>query len=151
MNAETTTFEALLERDGELMWRTSGRSMRPLIKTGRDLVIISAPAGRLKKYDVAFYKTGGTYILHRILKVKENGYTAAGDNNYFKENIAEKQILGVMTGLVRRGKKVDLGGFPYRAYVMTWGGRYGLRCAVTAPYRYLRRFAARIYHKIKGE
>ena len=146
-------IEQYLSTHDSLVYSNKGVSMLPMLRQGRDLMIVrrKREGERLKKYDVAFYKTGGTYILHRILKVKENGYTAAGDNNYFKENIAEKQILGVMTGLVRRGKKVDLGGFPYRAYVMTWGGRYGLRCAVTAPYRYLRRFAARIYHKIKGE
>ena len=151
MDKETKSFESVLADSGVLMWRTSGRSMRPLIKTGRDLVIIEPPKGRPGKYDVAFYKTGGTYILHRILKVKEDGYITAGDNNYFRENIKEDQMLGVMTGLVRRGKKVDLNGLPYRAYVLLWGGRYGLRRAVTAPYRYLRRFAAKLFHKVKGE
>ena len=60
--------------------------MMPLIKQDRDLLIIEPVHGRLKKYDVPLYKRdNGQYVLHRILKVREQGYVICGDNRWAKE------------------------------------------------------------------
>lgn len=150
MDTEIYTFEDLLERDGQIFYRTSGNSMRPLIKTGRDLVIISRKNGRLKKYDVGFYRSGGKYILHRVLSVCDGHYITAGDNNNFKEKVAEADMLGVMTGIKRSGKDVPLGTL-YRLYVRLWGGNYALRRVIQRPYRKLRSAAGRLYRKIRGK
>ena len=51
----------------------NGGSMLPLIVQGRDSVYIKKPEGRLKKYDIAFFKRdSGECILHRVIKVKKN-------------------------------------------------------------------------------
>ena len=43
----------------------NGISMEPLIHQGRDAVFIKKPEGRLKKYDIAFFKReNGEYVLH---------------------------------------------------------------------------------------
>ena len=84
-------FEEELEKSGKLVYTTVGVSMRPLIKQDRDISIISKPNGRLKKFDVALYKRpNGQYVLHRVVKVLENGYVILGDNCVSKEyNIKE--------------------------------------------------------------
>jgi signal peptidase I len=70
-----TRFEDVIERDGKLVYTNVGDSMRPLIRQGKDLIIIEKQQGRLKKYDVPLYKRdSGQYVLHRILKVRENDY-----------------------------------------------------------------------------
>lgn len=150
MEEKKTTFEELLAKDGSFMWRTSGVSMLPLIKTGRDAVVISAVKRPLEKNDVAFFRANGVYVLHRVVRTTENGCVTAGDNNTFSENVAENQILGVMTGLVRRGKNVRLDGPRYKAYVFFWGGRFGLRRVILTPFRALRKRAAKLYRKLKG-
>ena len=55
MNAPSR-FEELLQRDGVLIYKTRGVSMRPMLKQDRDLVIIRPVEGRLKKYDIPLYR-----------------------------------------------------------------------------------------------
>ena len=122
------SFEEELERSGKLVYRNAGVSMRPLIKQDRDIIIISKPEGRLKKYDVPLYKRGDQYVLHRVVKVCEDSYVILGDNCLRKEyGIKEEQILGVLTSLVRNGKEVDLNGFGYRFYSRAWYFLYPVR------------------------
>ena len=64
------TFEEIIERDGMLIYTNKGDSMMPLIKEGRDLLVIEKTNGRLKRFDVPLYKRDtGQYVLHRIIKV----------------------------------------------------------------------------------
>ena len=83
MSAERT-LEEMLRRDGFLVYKTRGVSMRPLLKENRDLVTIRPFDGRLKKYDVPLYRRrGNRYTLHRIIAVRENDYVIRGDNTAF--------------------------------------------------------------------
>ena len=91
-----TRFEDIIERDGRLGYTNIGDSMCPLIRQDRDILIIEKPQGKLKKYDVPLYKRdNGQYVLHRILKVRENDYVICGDNRYGKEY--GKQLALFMT------------------------------------------------------
>ena len=62
------TFESLLERDGKLVYKTRGISMLPMLHENRDLVVIERADKRLKPGDVALYRRGGQYVLHRVLE-----------------------------------------------------------------------------------
>ena len=123
----TTTFEELLARDGRLVYKTKGTSMEPMLRQNRDLVVIEVPASRLKKDDIALYRRGENYVLHRVIDVKEDRYLIRGDNTYTLENVPDRAVLGVLTGFVRKGKQhfVDEGG--YRRYVCFWNVIYPLR------------------------
>ena len=135
------SFEEELERSGKLVYATVGTSMNPLIKQDRDLSIIEKPKGRLKKYDVAFYKRpNGQYVLHRVVKVLDDGYVILGDNCVNKEfNIKETQILGVLVSLVRNGKEVDLNSFGYKLYVRARYAHYPVRVIIFRTKRFLRK------------
>ena len=135
------SFEEELERSGKLVYTTVGTSMNPLIKQDRDLSIIEKPKGRLKKYDVAFYKRpNGQYVLHRVVKVLDDGYVILGDNCVNKEfNIKESQILGVLVSLVRNGKEVDLNSFGYKLYVRARYAHYPVRVIIFRTKRFLRK------------
>ncbi len=113
------TFEEELETHGGFIFTNEGNSMQPLIRPGRDVLEITArPDGRLKKYDIVLYRQEGRYILHRILRVREKDYVIAGDNNSFLEyGVTDSQIIGVLSGLTRDGKRVELSGWKYRAYL----------------------------------
>ena len=135
------SFEEELERCGKLVYTTVGTSMNPMIKQDRDLSIIEKPKGRLKKYDVAFYKRpNGQYVLHRVVKVLDDGYVILGDNCVNKEfNIKETQILGVLVSLVRNGKEVDLNSFGYKIYVRARYAHYPVRVIIFRTKRFLRK------------
>ena len=66
------TFEQILERDGKLVYKTRGISMLPLLRQDRDLVVIEKKNNEpLKRFDVALYKRGEKYVLHRVINVKD--------------------------------------------------------------------------------
>lgn len=68
-----STFEEEIAHNGFLLYRNVGDSMLPLIRQGKDLLLIARkPQGRLNKYDVPLYRRdSGQYVLHRILKVRK--------------------------------------------------------------------------------
>ena len=117
-----SSFEEQLRENGKLIYTNRGNSMMPLIKEGRDLLIIEPVYGRLKKYDVPLYRRdSGQYVLHRILKVRAHDYVICGDNRYTKETgITDRHILGVLTGMIRNGKTVSVTDRKYRLYVHLW-------------------------------
>lgn len=125
----TIGFEEILKRDGVLVYRTQGVSMRPMLKQNRDLVTIRPISGRLKKYDVPLYrKQGGGYLLHRIIAVTENGYVIRGDNTYKKElDVTDNDIVGVLTAFKRKGKDYTVESKGYRLYARVWNFIYPLR------------------------
>ena len=54
--------------------RSWGVSMLLMLHQNRDIVVIVPPEGRLKKYDVALYKRGSSYIFHRIIGIQNEEY-----------------------------------------------------------------------------
>jgi hypothetical protein len=127
-----TRFEDVIERDRRLVYTNVGDSMRPLIRQDRDILIIEKPYGRLKKYDVPLYKRdSGQYVLHRVLKVRENDYVICGDNRYNKEyGITDRHIIGVLTAVVRDGKEVPITDRRYRIYVHLWCDFFPIRALI---------------------
>ena len=121
-------IEDILQKEGCLVTTTAGVSMYPMLRNRRDTVVVRPAAGRLKKYDVALYKRGESYVLHRVVKVLPDGYVICGDNCLNREyNITEENILGVLTECYRGEKKLNLEGWPYRIYVRLWCAAYPLR------------------------
>lgn len=127
-----STFEDEINRRGKLIYTNYGDSMMPLLRQNKDLVIIEKVHGRLKKYDVPLYKRdSGQYVLHRILKVRENDYVICGDNRRNCEyGITDKHIIGVLTGIVRDGRTISVTDRKYRIYVHLWCDFFFVRSAV---------------------
>ncbi len=121
------TFEKLLQEDGRLVYRTRGVSMEPMLQQNRDLVVIEVPSSRLKKYDVALYRRGTNYVLHRVIGVKSDHYLIRGDNTYALETVPDSAVLGVLTAFQRKGKKYSVNDRGYRCYVRFWNAIYPLR------------------------
>ena len=122
-----TTFEEILSRDGRLIYKTRGVSMQPMLYQNRDLVIIETFEGRLKPYDVALYRRGRQYVLHRVLSLGDGVYYIRGDNTYTIETVPEGNVLGVLTGFVRKGKQHQVTELGYRFYSRFWHFIYPLR------------------------
>lgn len=150
------TFEEELERSGRLVYTNVGVSMRPLLREGRDIMVIDRLDREPLKYDaVLFIRPGivgrGRYILHRVLRVNGDGtYWIVGDNCTAGETVKRENIIGVMTA-VRRGKKTVRTDAPgYRLYVALWCAPYPLRFAVLKCSRVFRRYAGAALRRIKG-
>ncbi len=122
-----TVFESILARDGTLVYKTRGRSMEPMLRQDRDLVVIRVPSSCLKKYDVALYKRDGRCILHRVIGVKDGYYLIRGDNTYAIETVPESAVIGILTGFQRKGKEISVDNRFYRFYARFWHAIYPLR------------------------
>ena len=116
-----SSFEEQLRLHGRIIYTNVGDSMEPFIKQGRDILIIERKSGTLGRYDVPLYKrASGQYVLHRIHKVKEDGYVVCGDNRAWRERgVTDDQILGVLVGVIRDGKEIkrESSAFKYYAHL----------------------------------
>ena len=138
-------IEEQLSTRGSYASITKGVSMQPLFKTRRDMIIIEPLTREVKKYDVVLYRgAGGEYILHRIIKVKEDCFVIRGDNTYTKELVPKENVIGILTSFNRKGKSGTANDFSFKLYSRVWTFIYPLR----ALYVKLRSFLSRIYRKI---
>ena len=135
-----SSFEEELDKKGILVYTNKGNSMYPLIRQGKDVLIIKKCNTRLKKMDVPLYKRdSGQYVLHRIVKVNSNDYVLRGDNTYYNETgIRDDQILGVLSGIIREGKEISVNSFGYKLYSYFWYYTYYLRKTIIKIKRCIR-------------
>ena len=145
-----TLIEDELSKHGVYASTTSGVSMRPLFRTGRDMVIISKPTGEEKKYDIVLYRDGrGKYILHRIIAVKDSFYIIRGDNTYVRERVDKSRIIGVLTEFNRRGKRGSVDSFGFKLYSRVWNFLYLPRAAAYYILRTAKRALRKIFKRKK--
>ena len=114
---EKLTIEQILLREGRYVGPTSGVSMLPMLKDRRDKIVVLPKTERLKPLDVALYRRGDFYILHRVLQVTEWGYIIRGDNCYADEAIPEDDVFGVLTEFFRKDKHYYCTDKKYLKYV----------------------------------
>lgn len=117
-----------------------GRSMLPLIREGKDSVILSPKPEKLKKYDIPLYtRADGKYVLHRVVSVRNGAYVMCGDNQFtLEQGITHERVIAVVSAIRRGGKLFSVNHPIYRAYAVIW--------CVSRPARY---FAFRVFRKIK--
>ena len=128
MADDITTFEKVLEKEGFLVYTNKGTSMRPLIKEGRDVLLIKKKDEKLKRNDVVLYKKAEKYILHRIIRIYEGKYVLCGDNRVIPDPaISESDIIGILTGLKRKDKIIDFKSISYRLYLFFWCDLFFIR------------------------
>ncbi len=140
------SIEETLIKEGVIAAVTSGVSMRPLFRTHRDMVILKRAENTLKKFDVALYKSGEKYILHRVIKVipEEKIYIIRGDNTYRKEKVPFDAVLAYLISFNRRGKSGKVTDLSYRLYSAAWHFIYPIRNFIHA----LKTVLAKAYRKI---
>jgi len=146
-------FEDVLDRYGKLVYPNKGVSMMPLLRQGRDLMVIERKGkAPCKKYDAVLFKRPtangpDAYVLHRILRVNKDGsYWIVGDNCCTGDIVREEQILGILSAVVRDGKKtVPVTAPLYRAYVSLWCEHYPIRFAVIRA----RQFGGKCLRRLK--
>ena len=112
------SFEEYLDKNGTLTYTNRGASMEPLLRAGRDLFTVTKKgAARCRVGDVVLFRRGDSYVLHRIVAVRPDDYILLGDNCLNKETgITDRDIIGVMTGYVRKGKAHSTDDFGYMLY-----------------------------------
>jgi len=118
---EHESSEAVLERYGEMPFPTKGRSMWPFVRDNPDAVRIGRIEKEIIKGDVILFRYQGRVLLHRVCGKDEYGYITRGDNCIACEKgIREEDVIGILTGVTRKGSIRTPGGIGYALYKTVW-------------------------------
>ena len=127
---ETTEYQracASLESYGVFASGTLGRSMRPLFREGKDVVIVRKSDAPPKKYDVVLYGRAGKCVLHRVIGKEGRVNLIRGDNTYAIERIPDSEILGILMEFDRGKRHHSVNERAYKIYSVIWTAIYPLR------------------------
>ncbi len=129
---------------GSAVINIRGVSMLPLMKEGDCNVRIVPPVFPLKKYEIPFYKRAdGQFVLHRVIRVKKDGYLCRGDHQVVKEfPVTEDMVIGVADARIVKGKEKPLrsrGALALGCFLAeTAGVRYAVRLCLGKARRLLK-------------
>ncbi len=116
-------IEQLLRDGNTVQTVINGYSMYPMLVPDRDSVIVAPLEDRkLKRGDVVLYRRDGSIlVLHRIWRVRQEGFYMVGDNQTQIEGpLRPEQMRGILVGFIRKGKHISVRNLPYRFYAAVW-------------------------------
>ena len=99
----------LLSEGREVQIRMKGHSMRPLLRSERDQVVLTpcTDPARLRPGDVVLFRCCGRHILHRIVRRDGDRLTLAGDGNYrITEQCTTRDVAGIAVRVIRASGRV---------------------------------------------
>lgn len=119
----------------------SGGSMVPFLSGNRDYVYLEIPKRKLKKGDIVlFVRKNGDFVLHRIKKIRKDGYYLIGDRQTTKEGpVLRKQIKLLAVKVKRKGKIIAEKNFKWKFYSKIWNNLVFLRPAIFSILRLKKR------------
>lgn len=140
-----------LSTAGRANLAVTGCSMLPMLRQGRDQVILTPVNGDLKPGDIALYqRENGMYVLHRVIRVTANGYRFCGDNQAQLETVTREQLKAVVAGYIRKGKEYRGNGLGDRLYRWCQVHLFGTRTYYIALRRKLGRLRQRLFKRRKN-
>ena len=123
---DTTEYVSVLreltEAGQEVCMRISGNSMSPFLIHGRDSICFRKPDRPLKAGDMVFFqRMSGQYVMHRICKVRPEGYYIIGDAQQEIEGpVKQEQIFALIEKVNRKGKWIGPGDFWWEFFAHIW-------------------------------
>ena len=129
-----------LERDRSVRIYPRGTSMLPMLREGKDSVVLSKIPDLPRKYDVVLYKrANGQYVLHRLVRVGEK-YTFLGDNQFDHEyGIEQSQMIAYVSSFYRGKREKSVENIFYKIYCRLWYCTRGVRSFWRRGTNWLRR------------
>lgn len=117
-----SVLKGLVEEGHEVSLLIAGSSMSPFLIHQRDYIYFKQPDRMLKKGDMVFYqRDSGQYVMHRILRVKEDGYYIVGDAQQEVEGpVRRDQIFALITKVQRKGKWLEPGDLVWEFFEHVW-------------------------------
>ena len=112
----------LTEEGREVSMLIAGSSMNPFLIHQRDSICFRKPDRELKKGDMVFFqRPDGAFVMHRIWKVKPEGYYIVGDAQTEIEGpVRREQIFAIVTKVCRKGKWLGPGDFWWEFFEHVW-------------------------------
>ena len=115
--------EELLAEGRQVTILVRGNSMRPLLRDGRDKVILRrANDEDIRKGAVMLFRYRGSHVMHRVTRIEGDVVIFEGDGNYKMQEIAlRKDIIAVMEAVVRpSGRRIECSSRRWRILSFMW-------------------------------
>ncbi len=111
----------LLLEGKKIKLRPKGTSMRPFILEDKDQLVIYPP-NTLRKGDIVLARIDGCrYVIHRIIKIKDNRFVLMGDGNLFGyEQCSRDEIFGIADCIFRNEQRISLRSIKARGLAFGW-------------------------------
>ena len=129
-------IEALIQEGISCPVVVTGNSMRPFLRSGEDTVIVSPVTGKIKRGDILLYRRCGfrttvssspgspnenpVPILHRVHNVRSDYYLMVGDAQVKKEPVPTDRVIGVVTQVLKKSKRIPVTDGFLRFKVFLW-------------------------------
>lgn len=117
-----SVLKELVQGGREVSLLVAGSSMAPFLIHERDYVYFRKPDRELKKGDIVFYqRMNGQFVMHRICKVKPEGYYIVGDAQTEIEGpVLRDQIFAIITKVKRKDRWICPGDFWWEFFEHVW-------------------------------
>lgn len=117
-----SVLKALAEEGQTVNMTVAGNSMSPFLIHGRDVVCFEKRNRELRVGDIVFYqRKTGQYVMHRICRIKSEGFYLIGDAQTEIEGpVEETQIFAVITKVRRNGISMGPGDFWWEFFEHVW-------------------------------
>lgn len=147
--SEPHKIEDVLASEGFYMGPPAGVSMWPMLRNRHDVILVTPSEAELCRYDVALYRRGEKYVLHRVVgsyeRGSEKGYVICGDNCVMLEYVPCGNVLGVLRGFYRDNHYVDCKtSRGYHAYSRLWVALFPVRKVCKRASAAIRRVGKRV-------
>ena len=120
--AYVSVLRELVKEGKEVSMLIAGSSMAPFLVHQRDYIYFKKPERNLRKGDMVFFeRNNGQYVMHRIWKVKPDGYYIVGDAQTEIEGpVREEQIFAIITKVRRKNQWIAPGDFWWEFFEHIW-------------------------------
>lgn len=137
-----SVLRELVEQGREVSLIISGSSMSPFLIHERDVICFKKPDRELRRGDMVFYqRDSGQFVMHRILRVKPEGFYIIGDAQTEIEGpVRREQIFALITKVKRKEKWLEPGDFWWEFFAKVWLRMIPVRRAVMSLYGILYKF-----------
>ena len=137
-----TVLKELVEEGKSVSMLIAGSSMEPFLCHYRDTIFFEKPKREICKGDMVFYqRESGQYVMHRVCRVKDDGYYMVGDNQTEIEGpLKREQIFALITQVRRKGKMMGPGDFWWEFFAKVWLRLLPVRKPISHLYARLTKF-----------
>jgi hypothetical protein len=125
-------LQEVVDSGGEFRLHPRGTSMLPLLREGRDSVLLVKPR-ELKPLGVYLYRrANGQFVMHRLMHLEDGAPVFCGDNQLALERgVPADAVIAEMASYYRGDRHISLTSLRYRIYVavhccMPWRRLYFL-------------------------
>ncbi len=134
--AYVSMLRGLTEEGHEVSMLIAGSSMSPFLIHQRDTIFFQKPDRPLRRGDMVFYeRPSGQFVMHRICRVRADGYDLVGDAQTRIEGpVTDAQIFALITKVQRKGRLLAPGDFWWEFFARVWIRMIPLRPIVVKLY-----------------